>query len=227
VSRNPPGVESTNLILSREQSTSPAPSGLFRDFSHSLVSGSALVWLAIVAAPRALAAAGVYVTTSNAGVGSRRQCLFEWCATLILECRSGEFATEVYDLVPYFLYPIKDGLVRTLPLVNLLREFDPFKGFHRAQKDSRLRYKATGVLGEMPRFASKRFSPLSHSESGRVPIRICARLSIELRNCTSATRFLSGCPRASRITITWPLVAQSKPHFGGRSFSWIKSGGHK
>jgi hypothetical protein len=36
-------------------------------------------------------------------------------------------------------------------------------------------------FGEMPRLASNRFSPLNHSESGRVPIRICARLSIELR----------------------------------------------
>ena len=29
------------------------------------------------------------------------------------------------------------------------------------------------LMGEMPRFALKRFSPRSHSESGRVPIRIC------------------------------------------------------
>ena len=74
-------------------------------------------------------------------------------------------------------------------------------------------------VGGIPRFASNLFSPLSHSESGRVPIRICARLNIELRNWTSAVRFLSGYPRASRITTICPRVAHSNPHFGGRSFT--------
>ena len=69
--------------------------------------------------------------------------------------------------------------------------------------------------------------PLSHSESGRAPIRIWARLNIELRNRTSAPRFLSGCPRDSRSTTIWPLVAQSSPHFGGRSFTSITPGGHR
>jgi hypothetical protein len=86
---------------------------------------------------------------------------------------------------------------------------------------------ARSPVGGMPRFASKRFSPLSHSESGRAPIRICARLSIELKKRTSAARFRSGCPRASRFTMTWPLAAQSSPHFGGMSFTWIKSAEHR
>ena len=32
-------------------------------------------------------------------------------------------------------------------------------------------------------------------------------------------------PDRLALYLTWPLVAQSSPHFGGRSFTWITSGG--